>query len=138
MPVASYAAGIFVFRYNKRMAKLIREGNDLVLALSFWEKLGALHSSPRTTIASVEKYEFPEKMWRAQVLRGIRAPGTGIPFVVLLGTMRGRRYRDFVAIKGREKGVILTLNSEPFARWIFTLRQSRSDIEAILRDTPKG
>jgi hypothetical protein len=41
-------------------------------------------------------------------------------------------------MKGREKGVILTLNSGPFARWIFTLRQSRSEIEAILRDTPKG
>jgi hypothetical protein len=120
------------------MAKLIREGNELVLALSFWEKLGALHSSPRTTIASVEKFEFPEELWSSKTLRGVRAPGTGIPYVVLLGTMRGRRYRDFVAIKGREKGVILTLNSEPFARWIFTLRQSRSEIEAILGDTPKG
>ena len=138
MPVANYAAGIFVFNYYAYMAKLIREGNDLVLSLSFWEKLGALHSSPRTTIASVEKSEFPEKLWSTKTLRGVRAPGTGIPYVVLLGTMRGRGYRDFVAIKGREKGVILTLNSEPFARWIFTLRQSRSEIEAILRDTPKG
>ena len=120
------------------MAKLIREGNDLVLSLSFWEKLGALHSSPRTTIESVAKIEFPEKLWRAQVLRGIRAPGTGIPFVLLLGTMRGRGYRDFVAINGREKGVILTLNSASFARWIFTLKQSRSEVETLLRDTPKG
>jgi hypothetical protein len=138
MPVANYAAGIFVFYYNMHMAKLIRDGNDLVLSLSFWEKIGALHSSPRATIGSVTKIEFPEKLWRARVLRGIRAPGTGIPFVVLLGTMRGMRYRDFVAITGREKGVILTLNSGPFARWIFTLRQSRSEIEAILHDTPKG
>jgi hypothetical protein len=130
--------GIFVFNYNKDMATLIREDNDLVLALSFWEKLGALHSSPRAPIASVEKFEFPEELWSSKTLRGVRAPGTAIPYVVLLGTMRGRGYRDFVAIKGREKGVILTLNSEPFARWIFTLRQSRSEIEAILRDTPKG
>ena len=120
------------------MAKLIREGNELVLSLSFWEKLGALHSSPRTTIRSVAKIEFPEKLWSAQVLRGIRAPGTGIPFVLLLGTMRGMGYRDFVAINGREKGVILTLNSASFARWIFTLKQSRSEVETLLRDTPKG
>jgi hypothetical protein len=130
--------GIFVFNYNKDMATLIREDNDLVLALSFWEKLGALHSSPRAPIASVEKFEFPEELWSSKTLRGVRAPGTAIPYVVLLGTMRGRGYRDFVAIKGREKGVIVTLNSEPFVRWIFTLRQSRSEIEAILRDTPKG
>ena len=120
------------------MAKLIRDGNDLVLSLSFWEKIGALHSSPRTTIESLAKIEFPEILWRAHILRGIRAPGTAIPYVVLLGTMRGKGFRDFVAMKGREKGVILTLNSGPFARWIFTLRQSPSEIEAILRDTPKG
>jgi hypothetical protein len=131
-------AGIFHLNYNIYMAKLIREGNDLVLSLSFWEKLGALHSSPRTTIRSVAKIEFPEKLWSAQVLRGIRAPGTGIPFVLLLGTMRGMGYRDFVAINGREKGVILTLNSASFARWIFTLKQSRSEVETLLRDTPKG
>ena len=138
MPVANYAAGIFVFNYYKHMAKLIREGNDLVLSLSLWEKLGALHSSPRTGVESVEKVEFPEKLWSSKTLRGIRAPGTGIPFVVLLGTMRSRGYRDFVAINGREKGVILTLNSASFARWIFTLKQSRSEVEALLRDTPKG
>ena len=120
------------------MAKLIREGNDLVLILSFWEKIGALHSSPRAPIASVEKVEFPEKLWSSKTLRGVRAPGTAIPYVVLLGTMRGRGYRDFVAIKGIEKGVILTLNSASFARWIFTLRQDRPEVEALLRDTPKG
>jgi hypothetical protein len=120
------------------MAKLIRDGSDLVLSLSFWEKIGALHSSPRTSLASVDKVEFPEELWSSKVLRGFRAPGTGIPYVVLLGTMRGKGYRDFVALKRRGKGVILTLNSEPFARWIFTLRQSRSEIEALLRDTPKG
>jgi hypothetical protein len=120
------------------MAKLNREGNDLVLSLSFWEKIGALHSSPRTSLASVVKVEFAEKLWSSTTLRGVRAPGTGIPYLVLLGTMRGKGYRDFVAIKGREKGVILTLNSEPFARWIFTIRQDRSEIEGLLRDTPKG
>ena len=120
------------------MAKLFREHYELVLSLSLWEKIGALHASPRTSIGSVEKVEFSDELWSSKTLRGIRAPGTAIPYVVLLGTMRGKGFRDFVAMKGREKGVILTLNSGPFARWIFTLRQSPSEIEAILRDTPKG
>jgi hypothetical protein len=120
------------------MAKLLLEGNDLVLKLSFWEKIGALHSSPRTSLVSVDKVEFSEELWSSKILRGVRAPGTGIPYVVLLGTMRGKGYRDFVALKRREKGVILTLNSEPFARWIFTLKQDRSEVEALLCDTPKG
>ena len=120
------------------MAKLFREHSELVLSLSLWEKIGALHASPRTSIGSVEKVEFSDELWSSKTLRGIRAPGTAIPYVVLLGTMRGKGFRDFVAMKGIEKGVILTLNSGPFARWIFTLRQSPSEIEAILRDTPKG
>jgi hypothetical protein len=38
------------------------------------------------------------------------------------------KYRDFVAMKGRGEGAVLTLKNGPFARWIFTLEQSREDI----------
>jgi hypothetical protein len=61
----------------------------------------------------------------------VRAPGTAIPYVVLLGTLRGRGYKDFVAMVGRGEGVIITLKSGPFARWIFTLKQSKEDIHLL-------
>jgi hypothetical protein len=32
---------------------------------------------------------------------------------------------------GRGEGVILTLKSGPFARWIFTLKQSKEDIHLL-------
>lgn len=111
------------------MATLKREGNELVLHLTIWEKLGALHKSPRAPIGAVEKIEYEDQLWGSQTLRGVRAPGTALPFVVLLGTLRGRGFRDFVAIKGRRPGVVLTLNSGKFSRWIFTLQQSRDDVE---------
>jgi hypothetical protein len=113
------------------MARVIREGDELVLQLSFWEKLGALNSSPRTSIDSVEKIEFVDELWGSSTLRGVRAPGTAIPYVVLLGTLRGMKYKDFVAMKGRGEGVIITLKSGPFARWIFTLKQSKEDIHLL-------
>jgi hypothetical protein len=113
------------------MAKLIREGNELVLHLSFWEKLGALHASPRAPIGSIESIEFVDQLWRSDVLRGVRAPGTAIPYVVLLGTLRGLKYKDFVAMKGRGEGVVITLKNGPFARWIFTLKQSKEDIQML-------
>jgi len=113
------------------MASVIREGNELILQLSFWEKLGALNSSPRTSLDSVEKIEFIDQLWGSSTLRGVRAPGTAIPYVVLLGTLRGRGYKDFVAMAGRREGVIITLKSGPFARWIFTLRQPKSEISAL-------
>ena len=114
------------------MASVVREGNELVLQLSFWEKLGALNSSPRTSLDSIEKIEYIDQLWGSSTLRGVRAPGTALPYVVLLGTLRGRGYKDFVAMVGRGEGVVITLKSGPFARWIFTLEQPKSDISALL------
>jgi hypothetical protein len=118
------------------MAKLVKSGNELILELSIWEKLGALHDSPRVSADSVEKIEFIDQLWGSSTLRGVRAPGTALPYLVLLGTLRGRGYRDFVAMSGRGEGVVLTLKSGPFARWIFTLRQPKADFRALIGDTP--
>ena len=114
------------------MAKILKIGNELTLELSFWEKMGALHLSPRTAIDSIESIEFIDQLWGSSTLRGIRAPGTALPSVVLLGTLRGRNYRDFVAMKGRGEGVVITLKSGPFARWIFTVRQPKSEISGLI------
>jgi len=114
------------------MAKIVRVGDGIVLQLSFWEKLGALHSSPRTSIDSIEKIEFIDQLWGSSTLRGVRAPGTALPYVVLLGTLRGRNYRDFVAMKGRGEGVVLNLKNGPFERWIFTLNQPKEEISRLL------
>ena len=109
------------------MAKIVKVGDEIVLELSFFEKLGALHSSPRASFDSIEKIEFVDQLWGSPTLRGVRSPGTALPYVVLLGTLRGRGYKDFVAMKGRGEGVVLTLKSGPFARWIFTLKQPKAD-----------
>jgi hypothetical protein len=114
------------------MAKVKVVGEELILKLSFWERVGALHSSPRVSLNAVTKVEFIDNLWSNKVLRGVRAPGTGIPYRVLLGTMRGRNYRDFTAIFGRGAGVEICLNEAPFERWIFTLRQPKSELEGLI------
>jgi len=114
------------------MARILKIGNELTLELSFWEKMGALHLSPRTSIDSIESIEFIDQLWGSSTLRGVRAPGTALPYVVLWGTLRGRNYRDFVAMKGRGEGVVITLKSGPFARWIFTVRQPKSEISGLI------
>ena len=118
------------------MAKLVKVGSELILELSIWEKLGALHNSPRISADSVEKVEFIDQLWGSSTLRGIRAPGTALPYVVLLGTLRGRGFRDFVAMSGRGEGVDLTLKSGPFTRWIFTIKQPKADFLTLIGDTP--
>ena len=113
------------------MAKIARVGDEIVLELSFWEKLAALHSSPRAPLGSIEKIEFVDQLWGSSILRGVRAPGTALPYVVLYGTLRGLKYRDFVAMKGRGEGAVISFKSGPFARWIFTLKQSKEDIHLL-------
>jgi hypothetical protein len=90
------------------MAKVVIDGNELILQLSFWEKMGALHTSPRAARSALTSVESVEKLWGSETLRGIRAPGTALPYVVLLGTLRGKGYKDFVAMKGRGPGCVLT------------------------------
>ena len=97
------------------MAKVVIEGDELILQLSFWEKMGALHTSPRAARSALTSVESVEQLWRSDVLRGIRAPGTVFPYVVLLGTLRGRRYKDFVAMKGRGQGCVLTFAVAPLS-----------------------
>ena len=113
------------------MAKVKIIDKELLLELSFWERGGSLHSSPRVALSAVQTIEFVETLWNKEVLRGMRAPGTAIPYVVLLATMRGRNYRDFTAIRGKGSGVVIALNEGPFSRWIFTLRQPKEEIVAL-------
>jgi hypothetical protein len=51
--------------------------------------------------------------------------------VVLYGTLRGLKYRDFVAMKGRGEGAVISFRGGQFARWIFTLKQSKEDIHLL-------
>jgi hypothetical protein len=120
-----------LFHYYLSMATIVRVGNEILLELSLLEKLGALHSSPRASIDSIEKVEFIDQLWGSATLRGVRAPGTALPYVILLGTLRGRGYKDFVAMKGRGVGAVITFKSGQFERWIFTLKQSAKDISEL-------
>ena len=114
------------------MAKVLQKDNEVILQLTFFERLGAIHGSPRVPQNSILKIDFVDDLWSTQILRGVRAPGTALPYIVLLGTLRGRRFKDFVAIKGRGQGCVVTLSSGPFERWIFTLEQPQSELSGLV------
>ena len=63
------------------MAKVVKVGDGLILELSFWEKVGAFHGSPRIPADSVEKVEFFDELWGSDTLRGVRAPGTALSLI---------------------------------------------------------
>ena len=114
------------------MAILMCDGAEMRLKLSRWERLGALVSPPVARVDQVASIEFVDTLWSKDVLRGVRAPGTAIPYVVLIGVMRGSGFKDFCVIKRKKPGVIITFSAGPFQRWIYTLEGSRHAEDQIL------
>jgi hypothetical protein len=112
------------------MAHLVVDGEKVRLHLSVLEILGAFHRSPEVDLSEVESIEIEETPWVREVLKGVRAPGTGIPFLIMLGTMRYRGGRDFVAIYRRKPAAIINFRSGEFKRWIFEIKDM-GEIEAL-------
>jgi hypothetical protein len=96
------------------VATLRSDGEHLVLALRPLEKLAALHGDVRVPLDRVRSVRKVDP-WRS--LRGLRAPGTGIPHLVAYGTFRSRNGKDFAAVKGKGAAVLVELDArKPFAR----------------------
>lgn len=100
------------------MAQVIEENGELVLRLSIREKIFALHGNPQAKVSNLISTTESNTPWTKEVLRGVRAPGTGIPYVVLLGTMRFKGGKDFTAIYKRGPVQIYEFSEGEFKRWI--------------------
>ena len=113
------------------MAHLVINESRVRLQLSRWEVLGGLRTSPEVLLSEVESVEIVKNPWTSKVLKGIRI-GTGIPFVVLLGTMKYIKGKDFCAVYKRRPNAVITLKSGPFKRWIFEIKDM-SEIKALTK-----
>ncbi len=102
------------------MARIIETANQLQLKLSMLEKIFALHGDIWIDKSLLTKKVMVEKPWRRSVIKGFRAPGAAIPFVVLLGTMRYRGGKDFTAIYNRRAVDIYEFKNSAYKRWIVT------------------
>jgi hypothetical protein len=102
------------------MAKVIEEGNNLILKLSMWEKIGGLHKDLFVSKDLLVKKTVFQNPWSKEVIKGVRAPGTGIPYVVLLGSMRYKGGKDFTAIYKRRPVTVYEFKDGSFKRWIVT------------------
>jgi hypothetical protein len=112
------------------MAHLVVNGDKVQFKLSIAESLGAFARSQEIALSEIDLVEVVPNPWTSQVLKGVRAPGTGIPFVVLLGTMRYRGGKDLCAIyKGRPSAVV-NLKRGPYKRWILEIKDM-SEIESL-------
>ena len=103
-------------------------GDRLTYELSALEKVGALASSPSADIANLISVTREENPWSTRVLRGIRAPGTGFPYVIMLGTMWHRKGRDFCVVYKKRSVLILEFKNEKFKRWVIPATDQNAQI----------
>jgi hypothetical protein len=101
------------------VAELVVEGDDITVRLNPLEKLGALRGNPRVPRSAVRVARVSDRPWSE--LRGIRAPGTGIPGVISLGTRRGGGGRDFAAVYRNRPVVVVELEGAVFDRLVVTV-----------------
>ena len=102
------------------MAKIIEQGDKIVLSLSKVEKIACLHGDIVANKSDLASQKIVAKPWRSGLLRGFRAPGTGIPFYLLLGTMRYLGGKDFTIIYRNQPVEVYEFKSGPYKRWIVT------------------
>lgn len=100
------------------MADLLTDGTDLVLHLHAVEKAEGFHADIRLPLTAVEAVRVVDDPWPE--LRGIRAPGTGMPEVIAVGTRRGGFGKDFAAVHGRGPAVVVELSGVEYGRLVVT------------------
>ena len=98
------------------MATIAVDGSDLVVRLSALEKIGALRGNIRLPLASVRVVRVSNTPWSE--LRGIRAPGTGVPGLISLCTRRGPGVHDFAAVYGRRPALVVEMSGVSFDRLV--------------------
>lgn len=115
------------------MAHFERFGSYLILALSSKEKFFALHSSPQAKFSEIMSVRKVDNPWTWKVMKGIRAPGTGFPWVIALGTWRRFGGKNFLAVYGRRPGYIVTFNKSEFRQWIVTAENTEEEMAAMFQ-----
>jgi hypothetical protein len=117
------------------MATLRREGDELVVLLNDLEKLGGLRAGPRVPLSAIRDVRVTESPFRE--LRGLRAPGTGIPGVLALGTWRYRGGKDFAALYRGGPALIIELEGTDLNRLLISAHDAVLAREELLSETAR-
>ena len=101
------------------MADLVSDGTSLTLAMSRIERLEGLRGDLHAPLAAVSVVRTVEDPWAE--LRGMRAPGTGLPGIIAVGTRRGSFGKDFASVHGKGPAVVVEFVGQEFERWVLTV-----------------
>ena len=103
------------------MALFEVQDGQLRLVFSTLEVMGGLRKGAVVALAQVESVKVSAEPW--SILEGLRV-GTGMPWVIVLGTMLRRGANDVVAVYGRKPVVVVQLKAgAPWQRLIATVEE---------------
>ena len=106
------------------MAHIELEPDRLHVRLGPLEKLGALHGDLCIPLAAISSVRVDADPFAS--VRGLRAPGVGVPRVALLGTWRRRRGSSFVAAYRGQPAIVLDVDDERHERVIVSTADAAS------------
>jgi hypothetical protein len=115
------------------MANLIIDDDTVVVSLSAMEKVEALHADVTVPRSAVTRTRIvPDGM--AEV-HGVRAPGTGLPGVIMVGVWRSETGATFAACHGRGPAIVIDLDGAQFDRLVVTVGDPEH-VQRSLEGTP--
>jgi len=112
------------------MATVTVDGPDLVVRLSWKERLGALHGNVRVPADCVQSATVELTPWNA--IRGRKFAGVGIPGRTALGVRYSREGKDFTAVYPERPAVRIDLDGKsPYSRLIVSVPDPENTAAAV-------
>jgi hypothetical protein len=116
------------------LADVTIEGGDLVVALSAFERAESFHGDIRVPLSSVRSVAVVDNLFSE--VHGMRAPGTGIPGMTMVGTLIAKGEKTFAVIHhDGHRGVRIALEGEQFVQLLVGCDDPESVAAAITAAT---
>jgi hypothetical protein len=109
------------------VAHLEVEGNELVLHLTWREKVLGFHGNIRVSLSAIRSVSTPGNAWLA--MRGWRMAGFAIPGQIAMGTRRHADGFDFTAVRKQRPVVQVDINGPP--RWQRLMVSVREGVDPL-------
>jgi hypothetical protein len=102
---------------------------ELIVRLSFWERLASLQREIRIPLSEVRGATDDEGFRQSGY--GFRSPGTNIPGVLSAGTYRRSGERQFVYVTNKTHPVVIELSNKKWSRIILGVTNARAEAARI-------
>jgi len=108
------------------MASILVTADSISVVLTATERMEALHGDvivPRSSVVGVRAVDDA-----MSEVHGIRAPGTGVPGLLMIGTLHDHGAKTFAVCHGRHRAVLIELSGQAFDRLLVTV----DDVDEVL------